>query len=83
MVFAVAMLAIAALSGINDHLAWQRFIAPMANVKKVEVLPFHKMGEYKWEGLGYEYLLKDTAPPSQEQIGQAIGIFRKHALTVH
>jgi len=59
-----------------------KFIAPMANVKKVEILPFHKMGEYKWENLGYEYLLKDTLPPTKEQIAHAVDIFKKYGLTV-
>ncbi|MBL1209712.1 MAG: pyruvate formate lyase-activating protein, partial [Geminocystis sp. GBBB08] len=40
-----------------------QFIAPFKNVEKVEILPFHKMGEYKWESLGYDYQLKDTQPP--------------------
>ncbi len=30
-------------------------------IKKVELLPFHKMGEYKWQELDLEYKLTDTA----------------------
>jgi pyruvate formate lyase activating enzyme len=58
------------------------FVASLGNVEKVEVLPFHKMGEYKWEQLGYEYRLTDTQPPSPEQVEWAISTFRKHGLTV-
>lgn len=38
------------------------------NVSKVEVLGFHKMGEYKWEELGLKYQLSDTKEPSKEAL---------------
>jgi len=41
-----------------------RFVGPMKNVKWVEVLPFHQMGEFKWKSLGLEYRLTDTEPPT-------------------
>lgn len=31
------------------------FVATLTNVERVEVLPFHQMGEYKWDQLGYDY----------------------------
>ena len=43
-----------------------RFIKEMNNVKKIEVLPYHKLGVYKWEALGLEYPLKEIEPPSEE-----------------
>lgn len=52
------------------------FIATLKNVEKVEILPFHKMGEYKWEQLGYEYQLKQTQPPTAEQVQAVQTIFR-------
>jgi pyruvate formate lyase activating enzyme len=59
-----------------------QFISTLDNVEKVEVLPFHQMGAYKWEQLGYDYQLKNTQPPTPEQIQQAIDILRSHNLTV-
>lgn len=56
------------------------FLATFTNVEKIDVLPFHKLGEYKWEQLGYEYLLKDTSPPTPEQVKAAIEIFRSRNL---
>jgi len=40
-------------------------------IRKVELQPFHKMGEYKWEKLGYEYLLAQTPVPTAEEISRA------------
>ncbi|NJR15994.1 MAG: pyruvate formate lyase-activating protein [Calothrix sp. CSU_2_0] len=56
------------------------FIAQLNNIERVEVLPFHKMGEYKWEQLGFEYLLKDTLTPSPKQIQAALDIFRNRGI---
>jgi len=36
------------------------FAAKLGNVERVEVLPFHQMGRYKWERLGREYELRDV-----------------------
>lgn len=43
------------------------FIGTLNNVQKVEVLPYHQLGVYKWEALGMEYPLKDIQPPSEEK----------------
>lgn len=56
------------------------FVSTLNNVQKVEVLPFHKMGEYKWEQLGYPYKLKQTPPASPEQVNTAVKIFQKRGL---
>lgn len=70
--------------GLTDHPAnieaLAKFIATLRVVERVEVLPFHKMGEAKWETLGYEYQLQDTPTPSPEGIQQAIAIFKKYGL---
>lgn len=47
------------------------FLRQYKNIEKIEVLPFHKEGEYKWDSLVIPYALKDTPPPSQEQIQEA------------
>lgn len=56
------------------------FIATLKNVKRVEILPFHKMGEYKWEQLGYDYRLKETPPPTAEQVQATGEIFRSRGI---
>ncbi len=41
-----------------------------ANVERVELLPFHKMGEFKWEKLNLRYTLKNTPAFPDEQLNQ-------------
>ncbi|MEB3342913.1 pyruvate formate-lyase-activating protein [Okeania sp.] len=67
---------------VNNVTGLAEFIEDFNNVEKVEVLPFHKMGEYKWEQLGYDYQLKTTEPPSNELLEQTINIFKSHNLVV-
>ena len=47
------------------------FIKTLNNVKKVEVLPYHTFGEYKWKELGYEYPLAGIESPTKERIKNA------------
>ena len=48
-----------------------RLLAPYRCIERVELLPFHKMGEYKWEALGEPYTLWDTQPPSEKDVAEA------------
>jgi pyruvate formate lyase activating enzyme len=58
------------------------FAASLGNVERVEVLPFHQMGRYKWRRLGLEYTLADTLPPTEEAIQQACAVWRAAGLNV-
>jgi pyruvate formate lyase activating enzyme len=53
-----------------------RFVAPMANVEWIEVLPFHQLGAYKWKALGLDYRLRDHVPCPPEAVARAIDRFR-------
>lgn len=48
----------------------------LTNVERVEVLPYHALGAYKWEALGLHYTLGDTPPPSPERVRHAEMILR-------
>ena len=58
------------------------FAAGLGTVERVEVLPFHKMGEWKWEQLGMSYQLKDTPPPTAELEQRTRAAFEDRGLTV-
>ena len=49
----------------------QDFIETLDNVEKVEVLPYHTLGEYKWKELGYDYPLAGIDPPTKERVENA------------
>ena len=58
-----------------------RFTAGLGNVQRVEVLPFHQLGRFKWKRLGLQYELDAVKPPSHEAAEQACAIFRAEGLT--
>lgn len=53
------------------------FLAPLSNIKKIETLPYHSMGKYKYEKLGIDYVLKDTPDATREQAQWARDIIEK------
>jgi len=57
------------------------FVASLQGVERVEVLPFHKMGEHKWQELGYKYHLQNVQPPSTDLVQRVIQQFRLRGLT--
>ncbi len=50
------------------------FISTLSNVEKVEVLPYHTMGEVKYQKLGIDYALKGVNPPTKERVLNAKSI---------
>ena len=47
------------------------FIDTLHNVQRVEVLPYHRLGVYKYAQLGIPYTLEHVEPPTQEQVRAA------------
>ena len=52
----------------EDLLELKNFIHSLKTVQKVELLPYHKLGEYKWGDLGLKYSLKDVRQANSEDI---------------
>jgi pyruvate formate lyase activating enzyme len=62
------------IAGVAD------FVAGLPNVERVEVLPFHKMGEPKWDTLGRAYRLAATPAATPAQAERARDIFRARGI---
>ena len=56
------------------------FGASLGVVERVEILPFHQLGQYKWHRLGLTYELEATKPPTAEEVASAAAIFRAAGL---
>ena len=56
------------------------FGASLGVVERVEILPFHQLGQYKWDRLGITYELEATKPPTAEEVAKAVAIFRAAGL---
>jgi pyruvate formate lyase activating enzyme len=71
--------------GLTDSPENLRAVADIAlklqTVERVEVLPFHKLGEFKWQELGMKYQLADTPACSEEQAEQVRQQFRDWGLS--
>ena len=65
------------ITDVDDYLRRTRdFIASLSNVERVEVLPYHTLGIFKWDELGIPYTLRDVDPPSPERTERATQILR-------
>ena len=60
-----------------------KFAADLEVVDRIEVLPFHQMGRYKWKELAINYTLQDVEPPTNEMIERACEQFRAVGLTAY
>ena len=69
------------LTDIREEMeALANFGASLGVVERVEILPFHQLGEYKWHRLGLTYELEATKPPTAEEVAKAVTIFRAAGL---
>jgi pyruvate formate lyase activating enzyme len=56
------------------------FASTLGNVERVDVLPFHQLGRFKWHQLGISYQLEQTEPPDQELVNRVCEVFRAAGL---
>ncbi|WP_017241078.1 hypothetical protein [Streptomyces sp. SS] len=56
------------------------FAAGLGNVSRVDILPFHKLGEAKWQALAMPFTLYDIPSPTPEQLAAAREVFQAHGL---
>ena len=55
----------------NDLLKLKEFINSLKTVERVELLPYHNLGEYKWKELNLEYKLRDIRPANSDDVEKA------------
>lgn len=60
----------------NDLIKLRDFIKSLDTVEKVEILPYHNMGKFKWTDLGEKYELEDVRPATQEDVERAKEILK-------
>ena len=68
--------------GADNMKAVADIVAGLETVERLEILPFHKMGEHKWEALGLPYTLGDTEPPTRVEIARAKTILQASGVPV-
>ncbi|EGJ11438.1 pyruvate formate-lyase 1-activating enzyme, partial [Rubrivivax benzoatilyticus] len=66
----------------NEIRALAAFAAKLGNVQRVDVLPFHQMGEHKWQERELNYRLAGVRPPSEELVAHTRSMFRDAGLQV-
>jgi pyruvate formate lyase activating enzyme len=68
---------------LDDVAKIAEFTAGLGTVERIDVLPFHQLGKYKWERLNMEYTLRDLEPPTNEAVERACAAFRAHGLAAY
>lgn len=58
----------------EELLALRRIALSMPSVERVELLPYHTMGRFKWEQLGLKYPLDGVPEPTREEMTRAYRI---------
>jgi pyruvate formate lyase activating enzyme len=68
---------------LQDIAQTAAFAGDLGNVERVDVLPFHQMGRFKWKQLGLEYALDTIEPPTIELVECVCDLFRAAGLRAH
>ncbi len=58
------------------------FLSQYTCIENIEILPFHKMGEFKWENLNLAYSLSATPEPTKDEVKMVKEIFISRNLPI-
>ncbi len=75
------------IPGINDAEEiigrTAEYLIDIKGITRIELLPYHKLGESKWSRLDREYKLRDLEPPGSEHMGALAEVIRSYGMEVH
>ena len=54
-----------------DLLKLKEFLSSLSNVQKIELLPYHDMGKFKWKELGFKYPLENVRVANSDDVDRA------------
>jgi pyruvate formate lyase activating enzyme len=63
--------------GYEDLKALGAFMGRLGNVNKFELLPYHRMGVYKWQDLNKAYPLEGIPSPTDREVERALAIIEQ------
>ena len=67
----------------DDIASLAAFVGGLGNVERVDVLPFHQMGKFKWKALGLSYTQDNAEPPDVETVDWACKVFQAAGLKAY
>jgi len=59
-----------------------RYVETLNNVERVQILPFHQMGAFKWQNMQLGYKLEETPVPTAQEVHKARELFESYGLNV-
>lgn len=60
----------------TDLIKLRDFISELNSVEKVEILPYHSMGKYKWDEMHYKYELENVPEATTNDVERAKKILK-------
>jgi len=75
------------IPGFNDTIEEigeiAKFTASLPNVNEIHLLPYHRMGKDKYDGLGRPYLMGDVPSPTSAKMQELLAVCKSYGLTTH
>jgi pyruvate formate lyase activating enzyme len=75
------------IPGVNDTIgeieAIANFVRDFPNLQYLELLPFHRLGEGKYQALGLKYPASNLAAPTRDKMKRLVTAAKKQGINVH
>lgn len=67
-------------NSIEDISALAKLISSLSFYKDVHILPYHRLGIYKYKALGLKYELEEVHTPNKEEVEKVINLLKKFGI---